>query len=117
MIFKIIQRDGPAKIGDIIINKKNCKSPNIFFIENKRYHAPAYAEILITDMSLKSKKPLINISDLFFYSKDVSKDLHLQTIKLNKSDKKNYCIIPCNKDTIEDSLKDNSASLLIILNT
>jgi len=45
MQFSIRQRDGPARIGELNLEKKKIKTPNIFFVNTKRFKAPDFAEI------------------------------------------------------------------------
>jgi len=45
MQFIVKQRDGPARIGEIDIENKKVKTPNIFFLNTKRFKSPSFSEI------------------------------------------------------------------------
>jgi len=116
MKFNVKRRDGPARTGELVVNDKKSFTPNIFFVNTKRFKSPASADILISDETCKTSEPSLKISDYFVYSKDLSKELHLSTVKLNKKEKKDYYILPCSLDAIDESLKDNSSSVFIVSN-
>ena len=133
MQFSVKNRDGPARIGELIIEHKRVTTPNILFVNTSRIKAPNFSDILITNDNQKRKKPTIRIGNSAFssltdkgkgelsvdnyliYPKDVSKELHLSSVEYNK---KTYecCLIPANKEVISDVLKDNDASLFIVAN-
>ncbi|MCK4332810.1 MAG: DUF5591 domain-containing protein [Thermoplasmatales archaeon] len=133
MQFSVKNRDGPARIGELLIEDKIVITPNILFVNTSRIKAPNFADILITNDNQKIKKPTIRIGNSAFssltdkgkgelsvnnyliYPKDVPKELHLGSVEYNK---KTYecCIIPANKEVIGDVLKDNDASLFIVAN-
>jgi len=117
MKYIVKNRDGPARTGHILIDNNKILTPNILFIDNKRFSAPTFADIVISNDSSKTKKPNIEISDYFFYSKDLSKELHQKTIKINKNTQKNICIIPCDIEVIDEAINDNSASIYILTNS
>jgi len=48
MHFRIKQRDGPARIGELDIENNNVKTPNIFFINTNRFKEPNFAEIILS---------------------------------------------------------------------
>ena len=134
MQFSIKNRDGPARIGELLIEDKIVATPNILFVNTSRTKAPNFADILITNDNQKIKKPTIRIGNSAFssladrdggelstnnyliYPKDAPKELHLGSIKYNK---KTYecCIIPANTEVISDILKDNDASLFVVANS
>jgi len=45
MQFKVKKRDGPARIGEFTFKKNTIKTPNIFFVDTKRFKAPSFSEI------------------------------------------------------------------------
>jgi archaeosine synthase len=61
MQFNIKQRCGPARLATINYKKKIIKTPNIFFIDTKRFKSPSFAEL---KLSKKDKEDLIS-SDIF----------------------------------------------------
>ena len=133
MQFSVKSRDGPARIGELIIEHKRVTTPNILFVNTSRIKAPNFSDILITNDNQKRKKPTIRIGNSAFssltdkgkgelsvdnyliYPKDVSKELHLSSVEYNK---KTYecCLIPANKEVISDVLKDNDALLFVVVN-
>lgn len=133
MQFSVKNRDGPARIGELLIDDKRVTTPNTLFVNTSRIKAPNFSDILITNDNQKIKKPTIRIGNSAFssltdkgkgelsvnnyliYPKDVPKELHLGSVEYNK---KTYecCIIPANKEVIGDVLKDNDASLFIVAN-
>ena len=116
MRFQIKRRDGPAKTGELIIEGKKVITPNILFVNTKRFKAPDFADFLITNDNYKTTKAVLKISNYFVYSKDLSEELHLSEIKLHRKEEINHYVLPSNKDTIDDALKDNSASFFIVTN-
>ena len=54
MKFKIKQRDGPARIGNLTIDNKENITPNIFFINTSRFKAPDFADVMISDEDIKT---------------------------------------------------------------
>jgi len=47
MQFSVTKRDGPARIGELTIEQKKITTPNIFFLNTKRFRAPDFAETLL----------------------------------------------------------------------
>ena len=133
MQFSVNKRDGPARIGELVIKDKRVITPNILFVNTSRFKAPGFADFIITNKDLKTKKPTLKIlgsmfssphvkdknepqiSDYLFYPKDLPKEVHTSAIKLYKKNKVDCYIIPANKE-IDDALKDNPASLFIVAN-
>ncbi|UCF12835.1 MAG: DUF5591 domain-containing protein [Thermoplasmatales archaeon] len=133
MQFSVKNRDGPARIGELLIENKRVTTPNILFVNTSKKKAPNFSDILITNDKHKRKKPTIRIGNSAFsslthkgkgelsvdnyliYPKDVSKELHLSSIEYNK---KTYecCLIPANKEVISDVLKNNDALLFVVVN-
>ena len=116
MDFKIKIRDGPARIGEFILDNRKIVTPNILFLYTERFKATDLADIRITNNKLKRGKPTLKIPDQFFYPKDMSKELHLSLIKQYKKENKEYCIIAGNEDVIDQILKDRTASFFIVAN-
>ena len=102
MQFSVKKRDGPSRIGELIVDDKRVVTPNILFVETNRFKAPSFADFIITNKDLKTKKPTLKIlgsmfssshikdendlqiSDYLFYPKDLPKDVHASAIKLYK---------------------------------
>jgi archaeosine synthase len=116
MQFSVNERDGPARTGEFIIENKQVRTPNIFYVHTDRFNAPDFADILITNSKQQKGKPTLKISNHLIYPKDIPKELHLSAIKQHKKDNKDYYVIPGNKETIDDALKDNPASLFVVAN-
>jgi queuine/archaeosine tRNA-ribosyltransferase len=52
MQFNIKCRDGPARIGELLIKDKKITTPTIAFIDTSRFKAPDFADFLITNDTL-----------------------------------------------------------------
>ncbi len=133
MEFSIKTRDGPARIGNLIVEGKSVVTPNILFINTSRFNPPIFANIFLTNDNQKIKKPTIRIGKSAFssfvqkdkkkcavnnyliYPKDVPLELHVASLGHNKKNNE-CCILPANKDVIDDILKDNFATIFIISN-
>jgi len=134
MQFSVNKRDGPARIGELVIEDKRVTTPNILFVNTSRFKSPIFADFVITNKDLKTKKPTLKIlgsmfsssqikdennlqiSNYLFYPKDLPKEVHASAIKLYKKKKADCYIIPANKEIIDDALKDNPASIFIVAN-
>ncbi len=64
MGLRILKQDGPARIGENNIDKNKIKTPNILFIDNKRFRSPIFSEIILTNEKKQNNKPKI------FFSKE-----------------------------------------------
>ena len=105
MQFSVNKRDGPARIGELVIEDKRVTTPNILFVNTSRFKAPDFANFIITNKNLKTKKPTLKIlesmfsssqikdennlqiSNYLFYPKDLPKNVHASAIKLYKKKK------------------------------
>jgi archaeosine synthase len=127
MDFRVTNRDGPARIGQLTINKNVVTTPTILFLHTSRLPAPPQAEILLTTPEGKTKKPAVRTNpSLFstgrktgknaslFYPKDVPAELHETTLTYNKN--KEYVLIPANRELIPNVIKNNDADLAIVTN-
>jgi len=125
MDFRVTYRDGPARIGQLTFNKNQVvTTPTLLFLHTARTHAPAQADILLTNPEDTTKKPAVRIKpSLFttgkknktlFYPKDVPSELHTTTLPYNKN--KDYVLIPAHKDLIAQAIQNNPANLAIITN-
>jgi len=103
MQFKIRKRDGPSRIGEVIINQKEIKTPNIFYINTRRFKAPDFADIFLTNEKNTTKKPSLKFSG----------NLLLQRIR--EKNKKFYIISP-NENLNNLNLKENYANIFIVAN-
>lgn len=63
MEFKIKQRDGAARIGQITVGKKDVVTPTLLFIHTTRFAAPSFADILISSTTKNIDKPAFFITD------------------------------------------------------
>lgn len=134
MRFEVKIRDGPARIGELLIEDKTVVTPNIFFVNTSRFKAPNFADILITNDNLKTEKTTLSIgngafssvtdkirgelsvSNYLIYPKDLPKELHLRSVEYNKNKNAACCIIPAKKEVVDDILKENYATLFIVAN-
>jgi archaeosine synthase len=132
MDFRVQYRDGPARIGQLTLNKTTVRTPTILFLHTSRCKAPEFSDILLTNETIKTKKPLIRIGEsifsatkkkeqkdisldnYLFYPREVTKELHLSTQYHRKNTE--YCVIPSKKELIPDLVIDNDASLFIVSN-
>jgi archaeosine synthase len=130
MNFRVHNRDGPARIGQLIIDQKNIVTPNILFLHTSRCKAPEFSDILLTNETVKNKKPNLHIggsifsttkkktqNDLsfenyFIYPKDVPIELHLSTRIQNKNTE--CCIIPAKKELIPELVITKDVNLFIV---
>jgi archaeosine synthase len=62
MKFGLNKRDGPARIGEFEVDKKNVKTPNILYINTIRFKAPAFAELLISNNAKDTDHTSLNFS-------------------------------------------------------
>ena len=132
MNFRVQNRDGPARTGQLIIDDKNVITPNIFFLDSPRCKAPEFSDIILTNKTRKTKIPTIRIGGSIFSAadikkknkgllnnylispKDVTKELHLSVIAHNKNTE--CFVIPTKKELISEITKKNDAILFIITN-
>jgi len=132
MNFQVHNRDGPARIGQLIIDDMKVVTPNIFFLDSPRCKASKFSDIILTNRTRKTKKPTIRIgqsifsteakkknkdllNDYLIYPKDATKELHLSALANNKNTE--FCIIPAKKELIPYIIKNNDAILFIIANS
>ncbi len=132
MDFQVKIRDGPARIGHFAIHEKSIVTPNILYLQTSRHKAPAFSDILLTNTSQKTKKPVVQIGEsifsvlknkkeknlcidnYLFYPKDVIIELH-QSVQRQKKDSP-CCILPARKELITDQIRNNKTTLFIISN-
>jgi len=103
MKFNVKKRDGPAKIGEVNIEKKLIKTPNILFINTKRFKSPDFAEILITNIKNKTKKPTLKFFEKFLAQRTEEKN--------NK-----FYYISTNQNSINSNLKNDTEKIIIVAN-
>jgi len=132
MNFRVQYRDGPARIGQLSISEQNVVTPNILFVHTKRCMAPEFAEILLTNKTIKTVKPAVHIHNSLFslektisqktitedsyliYPKDALIEMHRSTLPYNKNS--DYVFIPAKKEFIPEAVQNNDASLAIVTN-
>jgi len=132
MNFRVHNRDGPARTGQLTIDEKTIVTPNILFLHTSRCKAPEFSDILLTNENRKTKIPTIRIGDSIFstaekkekkevslndyllYPKDVAKELHLSALTKNKNI--DCFFITAKKELISETVKDNDANLSIVTN-
>ena len=103
MNFRVHNRDGPARIGQLTIDEKIVVTPNILFLHTSRCKSPEFSDILLTNGTRKTKILTIRIGDSIFsagekkekkevllndyliYPKDAAKELHLSVLTKNKT--------------------------------
>lgn len=70
MKYKIIARDGPARLGELEFNKKKFTTPNILFLDSNRFKSPSYSDIIITNNKTDNKKPKLSFKKNIFTEND-----------------------------------------------
>ncbi len=103
MHFRAIKRDGPARFGEFTIDDVEIKTPNILFLNTKRFNSPKFANILITNVKNKTKKPVLNFSEKLI-------------LKRIKDENNKFCIVEANENLIDSNLKKCSAKIIIVSN-
>jgi len=99
MQFSVKKRDGPARLGEIVIADKKAVTPNILFISTSRFKSPDFADLVVTNQDIKTEKPALRIMESIFsplkgegdnelqisrymtYPKDLPDEIHLSTMK------------------------------------
>ena len=132
MNFRVHNRDGPARIGQLTIDEKNVVTPNILFLHTSRCKAPEFSDILLTNETKKTNILTMRIGDSIFsagekkekkevlmnnyliYPKDAAKELHLNALTKNKNT--DCFLIPAKKELISEIVKDTNANLFIVTN-
>ena len=112
---------------------KEVMTPGILFLTTVRHKAPLFADMLLTDTSVSTKKPSIriggsifstektrkkitpSISEFLVYPKDVPEALHRLSIKNNSKTMDCY-ILPCNKEILPEAVTKNNATIFIVAN-
>jgi len=133
MNFQVHNKDGPARTGLLSLEKKEVTTPEILFLHTTRHQTPSFAEILLTNTSVSTKKPSIRIggsifssettgrkktysvSEFLVYPKDVSEALHLSSIKMNSKTMDCY-IVPGKTEMVPEAVKKNNATIFIVAN-
>lgn len=106
------KRDGPARLKELQIKNKTVETPNIVFINTKRFPAPNHAELTISN----NKKNDLIISEYFIYPESSPNNLQKTILNNNINKEEDYSIIPGKQDLIDTALKNNDTNLLIIGN-
>ncbi len=114
MQFRIMKRDGPARIGECTVEKTTVKTPNIFYVHTDRFPSPRFADILITNSKRHKGKTTLRFSNHVFYPKDLPKELILSLMKNDNPESTEYCIVPGNSKLLDEAINDNPASLFIV---
>jgi len=114
MNFNVKHRDGPARIGELSFKNKKIITPNLIFVNTKRFKAPQFADFLITNNDLKTTKPTLRFTESLTYAN--IKGLDLFSKKEDKKKKNNYSIINPNQELITDKLKNDPSIIFIIAN-
>lgn len=96
MQFSVKQRDGPARIGELVVDNSKIITPNILYTNTSRFIAPRFADFLLVNKETKEKKPALS----------------LLKIKSNKKKDSEYCIISSNEDK-DASIKDDYSFFIL----
>ena len=109
------------------------QTPNILFINSKRFKPPNFADIAISSynacfdktsikignslFSIKDYKinETLDLNDYIFFPRDVPSDIHEIGFKLNKNNS-NFYIIPIVEEFLEEKIKDITSNCYIICN-
>jgi archaeosine synthase len=132
MNFRVNNRDGPARIGQLTLHEKTIGTPNILFLHSSRCKAPAFSDILLTHETLKTTKPMVQIGESVFsgikkkkqknlcvddyliYPKDVSMELHLNAYLQNEN--KECSVVPAKKELLQKLTTKKESTLYIVSN-
>ncbi len=94
MNFRILNQDGPGHIGEIKIKNKKINSPNILFIDSKRFKSPSFSEIVLT----KTDKDFEKSSIKFLENIDTDKDFfQIKENNFHKIDETNIYFLKYSK--------------------
>ena len=63
MEFSVKKRFGPGRIGELKIDSLKIITPNLLFVDTKRFNPPDFSEILITNEKKKTTKPILEFTD------------------------------------------------------
>ena len=66
MQFSVKKRDGPARLGELVIADKKVVTPNILFINTSRFKSPDFADLVVTNQNIKTEKPTLRIMESVF---------------------------------------------------
>ena len=132
MEFTVTHRDGPARIGELTVADKKVITPNILFVHTPRFHAPAFADIHITNTNHKHKKPTLRVhrslflpsepedtaeplvSQMMVFPKDLPKNMHIAAIKQNKNLGEPCYVLPGKPEIIDEAVKNTDALVFIV---
>ena len=103
MQFSVNKRDGPARIGELTIERKKITTPKIIFIDTKRFKAPEFADILITNEKQKTKKPSLKIYEKLLIQRD-------------KENNHYYHVVSATNDSTNLKLREKTATIFIVAN-
>ena len=134
MQFIVKKRDGPARIGELNIEKSIVITPAILYVHTTRCAAPDFADILITNETKKTKKPAVRVLgsvfssektkkndemtlvNYFVYPKDVPTELHKDAFKHTEKKNAGCVIVPADPLMIPDVIQDSTATTFIVAN-
>jgi archaeosine synthase alpha-subunit len=132
MNYRVTIRDGPARIGKLTYDKETISTPTILFLHTSRCSAPAFADVLLTNKKIQTKKPYLQIGESIFstiktktqknlcltnyliYPKDAIKELHQSAQLYNKNSM--CCVLPAKKELIAELVQNNNAYFFIVAN-
>lgn len=135
MQFKIKNRDGPARIGEMTINSETLCTPTLAFLDTKRYPAPPYAPLLLSKDACKKNKPIIEVGNSIFsllknknhsevsvheyliYPYDVSKELYHTSLLYNIKNDSECCLVSPRLDFLDEIIQQSKATLFIVTNS
>jgi archaeosine synthase len=86
MIYNTEKKDGPARIGELLVDDKRVITPNILFIITDRFKAPDFAEITITNKSKNFKKPVLKLPKEINFNKSFFEDEDKFSSHINNKD-------------------------------
>ncbi len=135
MNLHILRRDGAARLGEVLLDETPIQTPAIVCIDPPGGKPPACAEIIITTQKPKKKKykqavltiePSLFTNILLkttrknkhtnvFYPKDVTKELHLHSLRtIDQKTIQPYAIIPACLDILDEYTQTLTTHLWIV---
>ena len=118
--YTIQSRDGPARIGNLHINKHTITTPTIAYLNTKQHPAPSYAELTITTSKKETiTKPTLTIHEYNPLIRTI-KDLPIKNTEPFQTQNKKtqpYHIIPPQKNFLKNHTQHTKHQLYIITTT
>ncbi|MEF8847601.1 MAG: archaeosine synthase subunit alpha [Candidatus Thermoplasmatota archaeon] len=114
MQYRIINRDGPGRIGQIHTEKNDISTPNLIYPENQRFIKNFKPELYIKQKNKdkqeilikKYKENIFQYQQQTIYPMSLPTEIHLKNIQNNDDIKTNSCILPGNIEAVEKTIDE-----------